>query len=127
MLDKVNMAFVCASGNSDVTAYLFQMYRVEEKRGQIDEHQYLEVFDNVSGEKKLAGIIDHPHPSIYPERTIKLNAEALNTVAVSGVKVDFDFDREVQVQEGTLEYLRENGFLRGFEVALKIAPTGHMQ
>ena len=118
---KANMAYVSLSGNDMVTACLFQAFRVEEKNGRIDEHQYLEIFDNASQEKLLAAFVDHPDKKLYPERTIQLSQDAIDAIAIGGVKAEIEFDRKLPQEMGTIGFLKENNFLKGFETALHIA------
>jgi hypothetical protein len=108
LTNKFNCAMIAASGNGEQHTFVFQGYRVDGPK--IDEHQYIASFDLKNG-RCYAGFIDHAD---YSERTTDIPKEMLECMNLSGVKVNFRFDRKPPNDTGSLKDLQNAGLIAGF-------------
>jgi hypothetical protein len=108
LTDKFNCAMVAASGNHHNQTFVFQGYRVDAQ--ELDEHQYIVTFDTLLG-TSYAGFVEHAD---YSGRTTPIPNEMLKCISLSGVCVDFRFERRPPNPCGSINELFSGGLISGF-------------
>ena len=117
LTEKFNCAMVAASGNHQYQTFVFQGYRVDSI--ELDEHQYIATFDILHG-TCYAGFIEHAD---YPGRTTQIPQEMLNIISLSGISVDFRFERRPPNPSGSINELLSGGLISGFVNSVNVQTT----
>lgn len=113
LLDKFNSGVFAASGNTETYVGIIMGYRID--KDQIDEHPFVVAFDKHT-QAEYSGIIDHGNWE--PGRTTEIPTEMQQLINSSGLTVNFQFERKPTKAQGTLEDLRKQGILNGFETSV---------
>lgn len=110
-MDDVNMVVLGASGSTANTIMYFANYMRVDKT-ELDQEPYFELFESGSESPIYHGMFHH---ASFPGRTEILSTMDLNRIAASGSSVDINFTCRPDKPEGTLDELREQGKIVGFE------------
>lgn len=110
-MTAINSVAIGASGSSESTIMYFANYfRVDGK--EIDQEPYFELYESGSTQSSLYGIFHHAD---FSGRTETLNNEELAKISASGSTADIQFTAKPDSNSGTLEELRTQGKIIGFE------------
>lgn len=112
-MKDVNSVAIGASGSIDNTIMYFANYfRID---GQdIDQEPYIELYESGSTEPSLFGILHH---ASFCGRTETLNLTEVAKIAASGSTTDIQFSARPESDSGSLESLRKQGKILGFDYA----------
>lgn len=114
-MPNVNCVIVGASGSTIDTIMYFANYcRID--GCEIDQEPYIELYSGGSMQPSLYGIIHHAN---FNGRTETLTERELAKITASGASADIQFTAKPENKSGTLEELRTQGKLIGFEYALE--------
>jgi len=114
-LTNINSVAIGASGSTDSTIMYFANYfRVDGT--EIDQEPYFELYESGSTESSLYGIFHHAN---FEGRTETLNVSELSKISASGSTTDIQFTAKPDNNAGTLEELRTQGKISGFEYTWK--------
>lgn len=113
LIDKFNCGVFAASGNTQTYVGIVMGYRID--KNQIDEHPFVVAFDKQT-QAEYSGIIDHGN--WMPGRTTEMPIRMQQLISASGLTVNFQFERKPTMNQGTLEDLKRQGILNGFETAV---------
>ena len=109
----VNSVAIGASGSTDNTImYFANFFRVD--KSEIDQEPYIELYESGSTESSIYGILHHAN---FVGRTESLEASQLLKIAASGSTTDIQFTAKPDKPEGTLEELRNQNKINGFNYA----------
>lgn len=112
-MTEINSVIVGASGSTDNTIMYFANYcRVD--HDFIDQEPYIELYESGSTQSILNGILHHAD---FNGRTELLDQTQLDRISASGSTVDIQFTAKPDNDEGTLNELRTQGKIEGFEYA----------
>ncbi len=111
---KFNSAVIAASGNTSTYVGIIMGYRID--HDEIDEHPFVVAFDK-NNNNEFSGFINHGD---WTDRTTNIPDEMQRLMAASGLSVDFKFNRKPEVPYGTLNDLKNQGILNGYEKAVSI-------
>ena len=112
MID-INSVVIGASGSTDSTIMYFANYfRID--KSEIDQEPYIELYESGSTQSSLYGILHHAD---FSGRTETLDSTQLIKIAASGSTADIQFTAKPDVPAGTLEDLRNQGKISGFDYA----------
>ncbi len=115
LTDKFNSAVIASSGNTETYVSIIMGYRIDHDK--IDEHPFVVAFDkNTNAE--YGGFIEHGNWT--PGRTTEIPDEMQRLITLSGLTVDFRFERKPEAEFGTLDDLKRQGILNGFESSVSI-------
>lgn len=114
-MTSINSVAIGASGSTDSTIMYFANYfRIDGT--EIDQEPYIELYESGATNSDIYGIIHHAD---FPGRTETLSASELNKISASGSTTDIQFTCKPDKSSGSLEELREQGKINGFEFAYK--------
>ena len=109
-MTTANTVIVGASGSTaDSIMYFANYCRVD--KDEIDQEPYIELYESGSTQSSLYGIIHHAD---FNGRTETLNQDQLDRIAASGSTADIQFTAKPDNNQGTLEDLRQQGKIDGF-------------
>jgi hypothetical protein len=112
-MNDINSVIVGASGCTEGTIMYFANYcRVDHEC--IDQEPYIELYESGSSQSSLNGILHHAD---FDGRTELLDPNQLIRIAASGSTADIQFTAKPDKPEGTLEELRTQGKIEGFNYA----------
>lgn len=112
-MTNVNSVAVGASGSTAGTIMFFaNFFRVD--KTAIDQEPYIELFENGSTHSSIYGILHHAD---FSGRTEILGGLELAKIAASGSTVDIQFTAKPENDAGTLDELRSQGKIIGFDYA----------
>lgn len=112
-MTSVNSVAVGASGSTaDTIMYFANYFRID--GAEIDQEPYIELYESGSTQSSLNGILHHAD---FVGRTETLGPVELAKIAASGASVDIEFTAKPDNDSGTLEDLRSQGKIQGFEYA----------
>ncbi|OXB25117.1 hypothetical protein B0A80_02485 [Flavobacterium tructae] len=107
----INSVVIGASGSTDNTIMYFANYfRLDGQ--EIDQEPYFELYESGSTQSSLFGIFHHAD---FSGRTETLNNIQLAKISASGSTTDIQFTAKPDSNSGTLEELRMQGKIFGFE------------
>ena len=115
LTSKFNSAVIASSGNSETYVGIIMGYRID--HNEIDEHPFVVAFDK-NTKTEYSGLIGHGNWN--PGRTTDIPDEMKRLISVSGLTVDFKFERKPEFVSGTLEDLKNQGILNGYEASVSI-------
>lgn len=110
-MTDINSVAIGASGSTDNTIMYFANYFRLDGR-EIDQEPYFELYENGSTQSSLYGIFHHAD---FTGRTETLNNTELAKILASGSTADIQFTAKPSSNSGTLEELRMQGKILGFE------------
>ena len=114
-MTNVNSVAVGASGStSDTIMYFANCFRIDGT--EVDQDPYFELYENGSSQPSIHGILHHAD---FSNRTETLSISELAKIAASGSTADIQFTAKPYNNAGTLDELRAQGKLSGFEFALE--------
>ncbi len=109
----INSVAVGASGSTtDTIMYFANYFRIDGK--EIDQEPYIELYESGSTQSSLFGILHHAD---FSGRTETLNATEHAKISASGSTADIQFTAKPDNNFGTLDELRNQGKILGFEYA----------
>lgn len=112
-MTAINSVAIGASGSTDSTIMYFANYfRLDGT--EIDQEPYFELYESGSTQSSLYGIFHHAD---FSGRTETLNNIELAKISASGSNTDIQFTAKPDSNSGTLEELRTQGKIFGFEYA----------
>lgn len=107
----INSVAIGASGSTDSTIMYFANYfRVDGT--EIDQEPYFELYESGSTQSSLYGIFHHAD---FSGRTETLSTIELAKIHASGSTADIQFTAKPDSNSGTLDDLRAQGKILGFE------------
>jgi hypothetical protein len=110
-MTNVNSVAIGASGSTDSTIMYFANYfRVDGT--EIDQEPYFELYESGSTHSSLYGIFHHAD---FDGRTETLSPSEIAKISASGSTADIQFTAKPDNDSGTLEDLRTQGKISGFE------------
>lgn len=110
-MTNINSVAIGASGSTDNTIMYFANYfRVDGT--EIDQEPYFELYESGSTDTSLYGIFHHAN---FIGRTETLNSSELAKISASGSTTDIQFTAKPVNSSGTLDELRTDGKISGFE------------
>ena len=112
---KFNSAVIFSSGNTSTYVGIIMGYRID--KCNIDEHPFVVAFDKIN-QKEYSGFIEHGN--WFPGRTTDIPVEMQRLIALSGLTVNFRFERKPELPYGTLDDLKRQGILNGYEKTVSI-------
>jgi len=112
---KFNTAVIASSGNTETYVGIIMGYRIDHEN--IDEHPFVVAFDKKS-EMEYSGFIEHG--DWQPGRTTEMPEEMKKLLRLSGLTADFKFCRKPIFESGTLDDLKSQGVLNGYERTVAI-------
>ena len=115
LIKKFNCAVIASSGNTSICVGIIMGYRIY--KDEIDEHPFVVAFDK-KNLKEYSGIINHGN--WFPGRTTGIPVEMKRLIALSGLAVNFRFERKPEFPSGTLDDLKSQGILNGYEKTISI-------
>ena len=108
-----NLVGVGASGSAAGTIMYFANYfRID--GNEIDQEPYIELYESGSNQPTLYGILHHAN---FSGRTETLGNNELAQIAASGSDANIQFIAKPDNDSGTLEELRAQGKILGFDYA----------
>lgn len=110
-MSNVNCVVVGASGSTAGTMMYFANYKRVDLP-DLDQEPYFELYDRGLTQSDLYGNFHHAH---FPGRTMPLDATALARIGASGSSADICFLSKPSKDAGTLEELRAEGKIAGFD------------
>lgn len=113
LISKINSAVVACSACENSIVFVINNFRIH--KNEIDEHPFVVAFDNETG-NSYSGFIEH---SDFNKRTTQIPTEMLRLLSISGIDVNFKFERKPDNNKGTLIELQKEGKLIGFDKAVK--------
>lgn len=114
-MTEVNSVAVGASGSTSETVMYFANYfRIDGT--EIDQEPYIELYESGSNLSSLYGILHHAD---FDGRTETLSSNELAKIAASGSTADIQFTAKPTNNSGSLDELRTQGKIKGFEYAWK--------
>jgi hypothetical protein len=112
-MTEINSVIVGASGSFDGTYMYFANYcRID--HSFIDQDPYFELYESGNSQPSIYGILHH---SDYDGRTELLDNDQLIRISASGCSVNIQFTAKPDKPSGTLEELRNQGKIQGFDFA----------
>lgn len=114
LTNKFNSAVMAASGNSVTYVAIFMGFRID--HNQIDEHPFVVAFGKDNG-SEFSGLIEHGN---WDGRSTTIPPEMERLISASGFSTHISFGRKPEVSTGTLEDLKSQGILNGYEQAVNI-------
>lgn len=115
LIKKFNSAVIASSGNTSTYVGIIMGYRID--KDEIDEHPFVVAFDKNS-QTEYSGLIEHG--DWIPGRTTDIPDEMKRLIVLSGLTVDFKFERKPDFPFGTLDDLKRQGILNGYEKSVSI-------
>ena len=112
---KFNSAVFASSGNSNTYVGIIMGYRIDHDK--IDEHPFVVAFDK-SNQAEYSGFIEHGN--WIPGRTTEIPQEMKELIISSGLTVNFRFERKPEITFGTLNDLKSQGILNGYERTVSV-------
>lgn len=113
-MTNINSVAIGASGSTDNTIMYFANYfRIDGT--EIDQEPYFELYESGSTHSSLYGIFHHAN---FSGRTETLNSSELAKISASGSSADIQFTAKPVNNFGTLDELRIEGKISGFEYTL---------
>ena len=110
-LTDVNLVAIGASGSCDNTMMYFANYfRVDGT--EIDQEPYFELYEKGATQPGMYGIFHHAD---FLGRTETLREDEIARIAASGSSVDISFTGKPDMAQGTLDELRAQGKITGFD------------
>lgn len=114
-MTNVNSVTVGASGSTENTIMYFANYfRIDGT--EMDQEPYIELYESGSNQPSIYGILHH---SSFNGRTEILSLNELEKISASGSTADIQFTAKPEKEAGTLDELRAQGKILGFEYAWK--------
>jgi len=112
-MNDVNTVAIGASGSTDSTIMYFANYfRID--KSEIDQEPYIELYENGLTQSSIHGILHHAD---FIGRTETLDSSQLLRITASGSTTDIQFTAKPDKNEGTLDELRNQGKISGFDYA----------
>lgn len=112
-MTDVNSVAVGASGSTaDTIMYFANYFRID--KTEIDQEPYIELYESGSNKSSIFGILHHAD---FIGRTETLDASQLLKINASGSTTDIQFTAKPDKYEGTLDELRKQGKIFGFDYA----------
>ncbi len=112
-MNDVNTVAIGASGSTDSTIMYFANYfRID--KSEIDQEPYIELYENGLTQSSIYGILHHAD---FIGRTETLDSSQLLRISASGSTTDIQFTAKPDKNEGTLDELRNQGKISGFDYA----------
>ena len=112
-MNDVNTVAIGASGSTDGTIMYFANYfRID--KSEIDQEPYIELYENGLTQSSIYGILHHAD---FIGRTETLDSSQLLRISASGSTTDIQFTAKPDKNEGTLDELRNQGKISGFDYA----------
>jgi hypothetical protein len=112
---KVNSVAVGASGSqAGPIMYFVNHFRID--GGKIDQEPYIELYEKGSMQPCLHGIFHHAD---FPGRTEEQDSIARAIISASGSNAGIQFAAKPDNNSGTLDSLRAQGKISGFDYAWK--------
>lgn len=109
----INSVVVGASGSTaDTIMYFANYFRID--KTEIDQEPYIELYESGLTQSSLYGILHHAD---FSGRTETLDASELLKIIASGSTTDIQFTAKPDKNEGTLDELRTQGKIFGFDYA----------
>lgn len=109
----VNSVAVGASGSTAETIMYFANYfRID--KSEIDQEPYIELYESGYTKPRIYGILHHAD---FSGRTETLSDSQLLKIAASGSSTDIQFSAKPDNNEGTLDELRSQNKIIGFDFA----------
>ena len=115
LIKKFNCAVIASSGNTSTYVGIIMGYRID--KDEIDEHPFIVAFDK-NNQKVYSGFIEHGN--WFPGRTTDIPIEMQRLISLSGFTADFRFERKPELPYGTLDDLKRQGILNGYEKTVSI-------
>jgi hypothetical protein len=115
LTNKFNSVVIASSGNKNTYVGIIMGYRIDHDK--IDEHPFVVAFDK-SNQTEYSGFIEHGDWT--PGRTTEIPDEMKRLIIVSGLTVEFRFERKPEIAFGTLDDLKQQGILNGYEKTVGI-------
>lgn len=110
-MTNINTVAIGASGSIAGTIMYFANYfRIDGT--EIDQEPYFELYESSATHPTLYGIFHHAD---FDGRTETLNTNELAKIAASGSTADIQFTAKPDKNSGTLDELRRQGKISGFE------------
>lgn len=110
MMDVNSVAIGASGSNSGTIMYFANYFRVDGR--QIDQEPYFELYESTSDMPVMYGIFHH---ASFPGRTETLSDVEFQKIAASGSTTDIQFTAKPTRSSGSLEDLRTEGKIIGFE------------
>ncbi len=112
-MTTVNSVVIGASGSTTNTIMYFANYfRIDGTK--IDQEPYIELYESGSTQSSIYGILHH---ASFKGRTETLNESELAKISASGSTADIQFTAKPDKDTGTLDELKAQGKILGFEYA----------
>ncbi|MCC9070482.1 hypothetical protein LNQ49_02560 [Flavobacterium sp. F-65] len=110
-MTSINTVVIGASGSTAETIMYFANYfRIDGT--EIDQEPYFELYESGATHSSLYGIFHHAN---FDGRTETLNTNELFKISASGSTADIQFTAKPDKSSGTLDELRTQGKISGFE------------
>ena len=87
LLEKTNTVLILSSGTPKASAYVTNLYRVDQKDGSIDQEPYVVTFDHSASQAQGYFV----HHGEWPGRSLRPDPDFFNAVSASGIHIHYPY------------------------------------